>query len=150
MRPMRSNRNLIPLFLAFLMFSSLSPLLGSTVMNDVSKPSFVDQDSLVDYDLYVAAENQTAGGDGFITTERPDSGGQEDASALDGIEFRSAEMISDLNISGTGNSGNDIRMYYYMQFTGQEGSTADVTISLEAGGFQIADKTISIDDPCNS
>ena len=132
------------------MFSSLSPLLGSTVMEDVVKPSYVDQDSLVDYDLYVAAENQTAGGDGFITTERPDSGGQEDASALDGIEFRSSEMISDLNISGTGNSGNEIRMFYYLQFTGQEGSTADVTISLEAGGFQIADKTISIDDPCNS
>ena len=158
----RRERFLIPVFLVFLMLSSLVPLLTPPQHSDQYHGQSLElaeeielhhagEDNLVDYDLYVAAENQTAGGDGFITTLRPDDGDQEDASAIDGIEFRSAEMVSDLQIYGKGVTNSpEIRMYYYLQFTGQDGSTADVTISLEAGGFQIADKTISIDDPCNS
>jgi len=146
------------------MFSSLVPMCTNSIRSNqypVQPLNLVEEiellhageDELVDYDLYVTNESQTAGGDGFITTLRPDSGGQEDASALEGIEFRSAEMVADLQVFGKGSSSSsssEIRMYYYLQFTGQEGATADVTISLEAGGFQIADKTISIDDPCNS
>ena len=158
----RRARFIIPIFLSFLMLSSLAPMFTHSIKSNQYPYQPLDlveeieslhagEDDLVDYDLYVAEENQTAGGDGFITTQRPDDGDQEDASALEGIEFRSAEMVADLQIFGKGSSGSsEIRMYYYLQFTGQDGSTADVTISLEAGGFQIADKTISIDDPCNS
>jgi uncharacterized membrane protein len=158
----RRPRFIIPVFLVFLMLSSLVPLLTPPQQSDQYHGQSLElaeeieslragEDTLYDYDLYVAAENQTAGGDGFITTERPDDGDQEDSSAIEGIEFRSAEMVSDLQIYGKGSTESpEIRMYYYLQFTGQEGSTADVTISLEAGGFQIADKTFSIDDPCNS
>jgi len=131
------------------MLSSTWPIPSVSNLDSIGEKNSTENSSLVDYDLYIADKNTTAGGDGFITTERPDSGGQKDASALEGIEFRSTEMVSNLQIFGKGSS-SEIRMYYYLQFTGQEGSTADVTISLESGGFPIADKTISLDDPCNS
>ena len=131
------------------MLSSTWPIPSVSNLDSIGEKNSTENSSLVDYDLYIADKNTTAGGDGFITTERPDSGGQKDASALEGIEFRSTEMVSNLQIFGKGSS-SEIRMYYYLQFTGQEGSTADVTISLESGGFPIADKTISLDDPCSS
>lgn len=136
--------------LVTLMLVSSLPLSNSIALEDVPSPIHVGENDMVDYNLYVTSPNSSAGGDGFITTERPDTGGQEDASVLGGIEFRSGEMISDMLVKGKGTSGNEIWLYYYLQFVGQEGSTADVTFALESGGIQIASKTVNFDDPCQS
>ena len=54
-----------------------------------------DEVELKLYTLYLASQNTSAGGDGYITTEVPDSGGEDSASALDNeIEFRSSDTVS--------------------------------------------------------
>ena len=71
------------------------------------------------YELYLDAATSETGGQGSITTIEP-NGGQEEGSAIDGLEFRSAEMISDLYINGSGAS-NTARLSAYIQFRGAEG-----------------------------
>jgi hypothetical protein len=144
------KRITLSVMLITLMLLSTMPVSNDTILESHLPSASTSGADMVDYELYVAGPNSSAGGDGFITTERPDTGGQEDASAIDGIEFRSGEMISDMLVKGTSVSGNEIWIYYFLQFVGQEGSTADVTFALEAGGTQIASKTVNIDDPCQS
>jgi hypothetical protein len=87
------------------------------------------------YELYLDTATSETGGQGSITTIEP-NGGQEEGSAIDGLEFRSNEMISDLYINGSGSS-NTARLSAYIQFRGTDGSTADVTFSLKSGDNQI-------------
>ena len=100
------------------------------------------------YDLYLDAATSETGGQGSITTIEP-SAGQEEGSAIDGLEFRSAEMISDLYVNGTGAS-DTARLSVYIQFRGTDGSTADVTFSLKAGDTQISSESRNLEDPCTS
>ena len=97
------------------------------------------------YELYLDAATSETGGQGSITTIEP-NGGQEEGSAIDGLEFRSAEMISDLYINGSGAS-NTARLSAYIQFRGAEGSTADVTFSLKSGDTQITSENRQLEDP---
>ena len=99
------------------------------------------------YELYLDAATSETGGQGSITTIEP-NGGQEEGSAIDGLEFRSAEMISDLYINGSGAS-NTARLSAYIQFRGAEGSTADVTFSLKSGDTQITSENRQLEDPCS-
>ena len=55
------------------------------------------------YDLYLDEMNSENGGEGSITTLEP-SGAHQEESAFGGVEFRSAEMISDLLIYGRDNT----------------------------------------------
>lgn len=100
------------------------------------------------YDLYLDAPNSEFGGQGSITTIEP-NGGQEEGSAIDGLEFRSTEMISDLYINGTGSS-NTARLSVYYQFSGTDGSTADMTFSLKSGDQQIDSENRQLENPCST
>ena len=120
------------------------------VLMEDSPVIFKSGDTQQTYDLYLAKKNDTHGGKGTITTLPP--GGdddQEEESALDGLEFRSAEMISDLYVNGTG-ANNVVRLSIYYQFRGPSGSTAAVTFSLKAGDNQVASSNKDLDNPCSS
>ena len=99
------------------------------------------------YELYLDAPTSETGGQGSITTIEP-NGGQEEGSAVSGLEFRSAEMISDLYINGTGAS-NTARLSVYIKFTGDDQATADVTFSLKSGDTQISSVSRQLDDACS-
>ena len=142
-------------FLAALMVLSTSAVLLAS--NEVHPEEFLGDEPVVfrntntqqTYDLYLAKQNETVGGQGTITTLEPSSGGQEEASAVDGLEFRSAELITDLYVNGTGAS-NIARLSIYYQFSGPTGSTATVTFALKAGDSQIVTASKELSDPCST
>jgi len=141
-------------FLAALMVFSTSAVLFATneekieLFEDDSPVIFRNTANQQTYDLYLEKKNDTYGGQGSITTIVPDTG-QEEGSAIDGLEFRSAEMISNLYVNGTG--GNNVaRLSIYYQFSGADGSTADVTFSIKAGDQQITSTSKSLENPCST
>ena len=116
-------------------------------LGEEDKPSFVPA-NLKSYDLYLDSPNSTISGDGSIVTMEP-SGSHEEMSAVGGLEFRSRELISDLTIYGSGSSGDKIELTIYLKFEGQDGSSADLTFTLQSGTADIASETMSLDDPCD-
>ncbi|HIH55938.1 MAG TPA: hypothetical protein HA288_01620 [Candidatus Thalassarchaeum sp.] len=116
-----------------------------------SEPMMVqDEVELKLYTLYLASQNTSAGGDGYITTEVPDSGGEDSASALDTeIEFRSSDMLSSLTIYGRTQHGSSGSYYVpldlFLRATGPNGATVDWTITLKAGGSQVGTASWSTD-----
>ena len=109
-----------------------------------------DEVELKLYTLYLASQNTSAGGDGYITTEVPDSGGEDSASALDTeIEFRSSDMLSSLTIYGRSQHGSSGSYYVpldlFLRATGPNGATVDWTITLKAGGSQVGTASWSTD-----
>ncbi len=146
---------LIPLILVGVMIGALAPLAmfsnadandAVMVLEPKSEVSNVGG-SIESYDLYLDEPISEIGGDGSINTLQPDGAHQEE-SALGGIEFRSSEMISDLQVFGQGND-NLVELSIYLQFEGSSGSTADITFSLE-GGVSEFTETLELDDPCQS
>jgi hypothetical protein len=139
---------LVALFLTSLMASVVGPVPSdmpvSLERKSVVSAAPVQQQT---YELYLDAPNSETGGQGSITTLEP-TGGQEEGSAIDGLEFRSVEMISDLYINGSGSS-NTARLSVYIQFRGPDQSTADVTFSLKAGDTQITSESRQLDDSCS-
>ncbi len=103
--------------------------------------------NLETYKLYLD-EPSNSGGDGALTTIEPD-GAHKEASVLGGVEFRSEDLISDLTIYGEG-SATKVHFYVYLQFKGQDQSTADLTFTLNAVGGATFTETKTLDDPCNS
>ena len=76
----------------------LIPYAASTVSNsELSETTNYGASSDVQmnlYTMYIASQNSSAGGDGFITTQDPESGGQESMSALgSSIEFKTSPML---------------------------------------------------------
>lgn len=149
------NSMLIPLILVGVMIGALAPLAmfsnadandAVMVLEPKSEVSNVGG-SIESYDLYLDEPISEIGGDGSINTLQPDGAHQEE-SALGGIEFRSSEMISDLQVFGQGND-NLVELSIYLQFEGSSGSTADITFSLE-GGVSEFTETLELDDPCQS
>ena len=132
----------------------LLSVLSSIAVDD--RPVVLDEEGSVQavranqqtYELFLDAPVAEFGGDGSIVTNEPD-GGQEEGSAVDGLEFRSTEMISDLYINGSG-SGNTVRLSVYYQFRGSDGSTADMTFALKSGDVQIDSQSRELDSPCSS
>ena len=109
-----------------------------------------DEVELKLYTLYLASQNTSAGGDGYITTEVPDSGGEDSASALDTeIEFRSSDMLSSLIVYGRSQHGSSGSYYVpvdlFLRATGPNGATVDWTITLKAGGAQVGTASWSTD-----
>ena len=119
-----------------------SPLSESSELK-TSEPLMVQEEiELKMYTLYLASQNTSAGGDGYITTEVPDSGGQDSASALDTeIDFRSSDMLSSLVVHGRSQHGSSGSYYVpldlFLRATGPNGATVDWTITLKAGGSQV-------------
>ena len=89
----------------------------------------------VSYDLYFASAPGGHPTDGRITTERPESGGQDEESASGtNVEFSTDQMLSDLIISGAPNGNQyELTIHLFLKATGQEGSTVDWTVSVIAG-----------------
>ena len=108
-----------------------------------NEPMSVDDDiELKLYTLYISSQNTSAGGDGYITTEVPDSGGQDSSSALDNeVEFRSSDMLSSLIVYGRSQHGSSGSYYLpldlFLRATGPSGSTVEWSITFKAGGSQV-------------
>ena len=96
--------------------------------------------SSVEYDLYFASAPGGHPTDGRITTERPDSGGQDEESASGtNVEFSTDQLLSDMVFSGDANGDQwEVEIILFLKATGQEGSTVDWTVSLVAGNSIIA------------
>jgi len=149
------NSLLLPIILVGILLGALAPLaMVSNVDIDDSNMTLEPKSevsnavgSVESYDLYLDEPVAENGGDGSITTAEPD-GTQQEESVLGGIEFRSGEMISDLQIFGTG-SQDTVRLTILMKFEGSEGSTAEVTFALAAGDSDIDSQTVTLDDPCS-
>jgi len=149
------NSVLIPLILVGVMIGAFAPLAmfsnadiddTAMVLEPKSEVSNV-VGSIESYDLYLDEPVSEIGGDGSINTSQPDGAHQEE-SALGGIEFRSSEMISDLQVFGQGND-NLVELSIYLQFEGSSGSTADITFALEGGVHEFTE-TLELDNPCQS
>ena len=106
------------------------------------------------YTMYIASQNSSAGGDGFITTQVPESGGQESMSALsNSVEFRTSPMLSSLEVAGRPNHGSGSGSYYlpigiFLRSTGPDTATVDWTITLKASGSQVGSASWS-SEACN-
>jgi hypothetical protein len=136
---------LIPVLVLFLMLSVSLPISEFAELPKEVVSEYVPG-NLEGYDLYLD-EVGDSGGDGALTTAEP-SGAHKEASILSGVEFRSDDLISDLTIYGEG-SETLVRLSIYMQFKGQEGSTADLTFTLNAVGGPTYTETLSLSDPCS-
>ena len=137
-----------------MLFTLLSPLLMQPSSED-NQTQWLGEESMIfraageqEYELYLDEPNSQNGGDGAITTIEPD-GTQFEGSAIEGLEFRSSEMIGNLFVNGSG-SQNTARFVVYMQFRGSQGSTATVTFSLRAGDSEVASESIDLESPCTS
>ena len=108
-----------------------------------TEPMSADDDiELKLYTLYLSSQNTSAGGDGYITTKVPESGGQDSSSALDSeVEFRSSDMLSSLVVYGRSQHGSSGSYYLpldlFLRATGPSGSTVEWSITLKAGGSQV-------------
>ena len=122
-------------------------MMEDDLLSPLEQRSFTTE-SMVSYDLFIAEQNSSAGGLGFITTHIPDSGSQSDETAVGGLEFKSAAMISNLTVKGDANDGAEIPLFVYIRFTGQEQSTASLKFELFSGSSVVASTTASLDDPC--
>ena len=137
---------LLPVLVLLMMLTSLLPVADVSSLEDEKKMDRAPA-NLETYNLYLDEEGNS-GGDGAITTIEPD-GAHKEASILSGVEFRSEDMISDLTVYGQG-SATEIHLYIYLQFKGQEQSTADLTFTLNSVGGPTYTETMSLDDPCSS
>lgn len=137
---------LVPILVLLLLMSPALPLADFSQLSEEATVLQVPA-NLEGYDLYLD-EPGDSGGEGAITTMEP-AGAHKEASVLSGVEFRSTDMISDLTVFGEG-SNSLIRLSIYMQFKGSEGSTADITFTLNSVGGPTYTETKSLDDPCNS
>ena len=108
-----------------------------------TEPMSADDDIELNlYTLYISSQNTSAGGDGYITTEVPDSGGQDSSNALDNeVEFRSSDMLSSLIVHGRSQHGSSGSYYIpldlFLRATGPSGSTVEWSITFKAGGSQV-------------
>ena len=136
----------VPALVLLLMLSSCLPVVEFETLSDESTVKEVPA-NLESYNLYLDEEGDS-GGDGAITTMEP-AGAHKEGDVLSGVEFRSGDLISDLTIYGQG-SATEVHLYIYLQFKGQEGSTADLTFTLNSVGGSTYTETMSLSDPCNS
>ena len=139
------NSRVVPVVVLLLLLSSGVPKMEFENLGDEPTVKQIPP-NLETYNLYLG-EASDSGGDGSITTMEPD-GNQEEASILSGVEFRSADLISDLTVYGQG-SAMEIHLYIYLQFKGQEQSTAELTFTLNAVGGGTYTETVSLNDPCS-
>ena len=120
-------------------YLSMAPSPELRVTNHMSADDDIE---LKLYTLYISSQNTSAGGDGYITTEVPDSGGQDSSSALDNeVEFRSSDMLSSLIVYGRSQHGSSGSYYLpldlFLRATGPSGSTVEWSITFKAGGSQV-------------
>ena len=140
------NSRVVPVVVILLLLSSVVPKYEVEQLEDVPTVKQIPA-NLETYNLFLG-EASDSGGDGSITTMEPE-GNQEESSILSGVDFRSDDLISDLTLYGQG-SATEIHLYIYLQFRGQEQSTADLTFTLNAVGGATYTETITLEDPCTN
>ncbi|DAC37545.1 MAG TPA: hypothetical protein D7H83_07960, partial [Candidatus Poseidoniales archaeon] len=124
------NSRVVPVLVLLLLLSSGLPVVEFETLEEEVEVKQTPA-NLETYNLFLDEEGDS-GGDGSITTMEPD-GSHKEASILSGVDFRSDDLISDLTVYGQG-SATEIHLYIYLQFKGQEQSTADLTFTLNAVG----------------
>ena len=151
-----SNGRFLAVLLVLLMLGGVAPLNGTVEQEYREAEVLVEQavpmnsasscSTCQSYNLYLDESTSESGGEGSITTLEP-TGAHQEASAFGGVEFRSAEMISDLLVYGRDNT-DKVTLTLFLQFTGSQGSTADITYSLKAGDSEVDSVSETLDDPC--
>ena len=124
--PSRSNFS-TPIVLVSLMLISLLVGFAPPPSELQDAHSRGEVSGTVSYDLYFATAPGGHPHDGRVTTERPDSGGQEEQSISgDTVEFSTDKMLSDIVIHGkpTG-SKYELDVTLWLKSQGPEGSTVD-------------------------
>ena len=144
MRMLKSR--VVPVVVLLMLLASALPAAEFEVLEEVKEVKQTPA-NLETYNLYLGEEGDS-GGDGSVTTEEPD-GSHKEANILSGVDFRSDDLISDLTVYGQG-SATEVHLYVYLQFKGQEQSTAELTFTLNAVGGATYTETVQLDDPCNS
>ena len=144
MRMLKSR--VVPVVVLLMLLASALPAAEFEVLEEVEEVKQTPA-NLETYNLYLGEEGDS-GGDGSVTTEEPD-GSHKEANILSGVDFRSDDLISDLTVYGQG-SATEVHLYVYLQFKGQEQSTAELTFTLNAVGGATYTETVQLDDPCNS
>ena len=150
------NGRFLAVLLVLIMLGGVAPLQTSVNVESVEaetlEESTVQMNSASScstcqsYNLYLDEANSESGGEGSITTLEP-TGAHQEASAFGGVEFRSAEMISDLLVYGRDNT-DKVTLTLFLQFRGSQGSTADITYSLKSGDSEVDSVSETLDDPC--
>lgn len=138
---------LVLVFLLASLASLAAPPMVELPQDEVTR--YVGDDSLYLYTLYMAERNSNAGGDGFLTTDAPDSASddQRNESALDdSLEFRTPVLLSDFRIAGrtTANSGEyKIPLNVFLRATGgqQDVATYTFTLKVDTAGGEITKAT---------
>lgn len=108
-----------------------------------------DSIALVDYKLYFTKtlEDEPPSIDGSIVTVKPPTNAnQETESAMNGLDFASPVLLSNLAIGG---SSGAIELYIFFEFEGPEGAEADLDITLKTRGVQFAQLTETLTGPCS-
>ncbi|MCS5535918.1 MAG: hypothetical protein NZ802_08705, partial [Candidatus Poseidoniales archaeon] len=125
------GKTAVAIILVVIMLTSLSATMVPVPQSLDIEPIRNDSNT-VSYDLYFASAPGGHPTDGRITTERPDSGGQEEESASGtNVEFSTDQLLSDLVIAGTPNGNQyELEIVLFLKATGQEGSTVDWTVSV--------------------
>ena len=106
------------------------------------------------YTLYFAEANSSSGGDGYITTMVPESGGQSTSSALDStIEFTTGDLLSSLAITGRPKHGSSSGQFYipvqfFLRAQGPSGSQVTWDIVIRANGNTVGSESWEA-DACN-
>ena len=138
-----SGRARLAILLALVILAPVYISLAPSPELRATEPMSADDDiELKLYTLYLSSQNTSAGGDGYITTKVPESGGQDSSSALDSeVEFRSSDMLSSLIVYGRSQHGSSGSYYLpldlFLRATGPSGSTVEWSITLKAGGSQV-------------
>jgi len=150
------NGRFLAVLLVLIMLGGVAPLQTSVNVESVEAETLEEPtvqmnsasscSTCQSYNLYLDEANSESGGEGSITTLEP-TGAHQEASAFGGVEFRSAEMISDLLVYGRDNT-DKVTLTLFLQFRGSQGSTADITYSLKSGDSEVDSVSETLDDPC--
>ena len=109
------------------------------------------------YNLFLDKRNSTAGGDGYLTTETPNSGQSNESVLTDNLEFRTIDLLSEMSIGGRQASGGntwEIPVSIYLRATaGSQGNTATYTFTLsiedDVGSSQTIDTVQKEQSACS-
>lgn len=126
------------LLVLVLVFSSFGATVSTPIQLGDEEQSYFTGDQLYDYEIFVADKNDSAGGDGFLTTEEPTGSQKEIVVSEETAEFRSPRMLSDLYIEGY--SGDIEFTMYYKAVSSSDGAKALFTIQILNDGQVIAEE----------
>ena len=130
------------LALVFL-FSSFAATVSTPVSLALENDVSYTNEQLYDYEIFVADKNDTAGGDGFLTTMEPTGSQKEIVVSDETAEFKSPRMLSDLYIEGY--SGEIEFTMWYKAVAGTDSATATFTIQILNDGQIISEEDKEFD-----